>query len=127
MSLPYPEPGIRLIRQDDIATFDVQMTTLQAELDEAVTQLDQHFGELKAAARERLGRLYNSADYPDSLRGLFELEYDFPAVEPPDYLRQLEPGALRAGDKPAWLPASTRPCGWPKKRSPANWPSWSPI
>ena len=91
MSLPYPEPGIRLIRQDDIATFDVQMTTLQAELADAVAQLDQHFGELKAAARERLGRLYNSADYPDSLRGLFQLEYDFPAVEPPDYLRQLSP------------------------------------
>ena len=28
MSLPYPEPGIRLIRQDDISAFDVQMTTL---------------------------------------------------------------------------------------------------
>ena len=91
MSLPYPEPGIRLIRQDDIAAFDVQMTTLQADLVEAVAQLDRHFGELKAAARERLGRLYNSADYPDSLRGLFKLEFDFPAVEPPDYLRQLSP------------------------------------
>jgi hypothetical protein len=91
MSLPYPEPGIRLIRQDDISTFDVQMTTQRAELEEAVAQLDQHFGELKAAARERLGRLFNPADYPDSLRGLFQLEYDFPAVEPPDYLRQLSP------------------------------------
>lgn len=91
MSLPYPEPGIRLIRQDDIAAFDVQITTLRSELAEAVAQLDQHFGALKAAARERLGRLYNSADYPDSLHGLFQLEYDFPAVEPPDYLRQLSP------------------------------------
>ena len=91
MSLPYPEPGIRLIRQDDIASFDVQMTTLRSELGDAVAQLDQHFGELKAAARERLGRLYDSADYPDSLRELFQLEYDFPAVEPPDYLRQLSP------------------------------------
>lgn len=91
MSLPYPEPGIRLIRQDDIAAFDVQMTTLQAELAEAVVQLDQQLGELKAAARERLGRLYNTSDYPDSMRGLFQLEFDFPAVEPPDYLRQLSP------------------------------------
>ena len=32
ISLPYPEPGIRLIRQDDIPTFTVQLTTLQAEL-----------------------------------------------------------------------------------------------
>ena len=30
--LPYPDPGVRLIRQDDIGTFNVQMTTLQADL-----------------------------------------------------------------------------------------------
>ena len=91
LSLPYPEPGIRLIRQEDISTFDVQMTSLRSELDESVGQLDEHFAELKAIARERLGRLYNSADYPQSLRGLFKLEYDFPSVEPPEYLRQLSP------------------------------------
>jgi len=91
MTLPYPEPGIRLIRQPDIQVFDVQMTTLKTELDEAVAELDTHFAELKAAARNQLGRLYNSDDYPSSLRGLFQQEYDFPAVEPPDYLRQLSP------------------------------------
>jgi hypothetical protein len=91
LSLPYPEPGIRLIRQEDIASFDVQMTSLRSELDESVGHLDEHFAELKAIARERLGRLYNSADYPSSLRGLFKLEYDFPSVEPPNYLRQLSP------------------------------------
>src|SRR5436309_3496347 len=32
ISLPYPEPGIRLIRQTDIAAFNVQLTTLKAEL-----------------------------------------------------------------------------------------------
>src|SRR5271168_3341772 len=44
ISLPYPEPGIRLIRQDDLSAFDVQMTTLRAELDDAVDNLDEHFG-----------------------------------------------------------------------------------
>ena len=91
ISLPYPESGIRLLRQDDIQTFDVQMTTLKAELDEAVDRLDEHYGELRDAARDRLGTLFNEADYPDSLRGLFGVEYDFPSVEPPDYLRQLNP------------------------------------
>ncbi len=91
LSLPYPEPGIRLIRQDDISTFDVQLTSLRAELEEAVGQLDDHLAELKAAARERLGRLFNPADYPATLRGLFEISWDYPSVEPPDYLRQLSP------------------------------------
>jgi len=91
MSLPYPEPGIRLIRQQDIASLDVQMTSLRVELDEAVSRLNEHFGDLKRTACERLGRLYNASDYPTSLRGLFKLEHDFPSIEPPDYLRQLSP------------------------------------
>jgi hypothetical protein len=91
LSLPYPEAGIRLIRQNDIATLDVRMTSLRAELDESVRYLAEHFTELKANARVRLGRLYNAADYPETLDGLFQLEYDFPSVEPPEYLRQLSP------------------------------------
>ena len=95
LSLPYPEPGIRLIRQDDVPVFDVQLTSLRAELEEAVAALDDHYGELRAAARERLGRLYNPADYPDSLVGLFKVEHDFASVEAPEYLRELSPELFR--------------------------------
>jgi hypothetical protein len=95
MSLPYPESGIRLIRQDDIPVFDLQMTTLRGELDEAVEQLDEHCAELKTAAQLRLGRLFNATDYPASLRGLFKVEHDFPSVEPPEYLRDLSPELFR--------------------------------
>lgn len=91
ISLPYPEPGIRLIRQDDISTFTVHITTLQAELAEAVAQLEDQYAELKASAQERLGRLFCAADYPERLEGLFAIEYDFPSVEPPEYLRELSP------------------------------------
>ena len=95
LSLPFPEPGIRLIRHDDVPVFDVQLTSLRAELEEAVAALDDHYGELRAAARERLGRLYNPADYPDSLVGLFKVEHDFPSVEAPAYLRELSPELYR--------------------------------
>jgi hypothetical protein len=91
ISLPYPEPGIRLIRQNDIGSFDVQMVTLKADLDEAVEKLDEHYGELRLAARERLGSLFNLTDYPQSLRGLFAASWDFPSIEPPAYLQQLSP------------------------------------
>jgi hypothetical protein len=91
MSLPYPEPGIRLIRQDDIGAFTLQLTTLKQELAEAVEALDRRYAELKSAARQRLGSLYNAADYPTSLTGWFDCNWDFPSVEPPDYLRQLSP------------------------------------
>jgi len=91
MSLPYPEPAIRLVPQGSIEQIDARMQTFRAELAEAVDQLDQRFGDLKHEARDRLGDLYNDGDYPDSLRGLFDLAWEFPSVEPPEYLRRLNP------------------------------------
>jgi len=91
LTLPFPEGGVRLIRQDRVEEFDAQMREYQAELAEAVTSLDRHYTELKAAARERLGTLFNESDYPASLEGMFSIAWDFPSVEAPDYLRQLNP------------------------------------
>jgi hypothetical protein len=91
MSLPYPEPGLRLIRQSRIEVFDERLRELREDLNRAVTQLDGKYDELKRTARRRLGHLYNESDYPPSLTGLFALDWDFPSVEPPDYLRQLHP------------------------------------
>src|SRR6476620_2616289 len=73
ISLPYPEPAIRLIRQDDIGTLNLQLTTLKGELHEAVAALDERYSELKSAARRRLGRLYSASDYPGTLTGLFDV------------------------------------------------------
>lgn len=91
LSLPYPEAGIRLIKQNALDEFARRMTGLREELDEAVVQLDDDYDELTAAARRRLGSLYSAADYPVSLQGLFSVDWDFPSVEPPEYLRRLNP------------------------------------
>ena len=91
MSLPYPEPGIRLIRQDRIDDFAAKMREFQEELAEAVENLDRHYSDLKATARQRLGSLFNAGDYPESLRTMFAVEFDFPSITPPDYLQQLNP------------------------------------
>src|SRR5688500_8262666 len=53
VTLPYPEPGLRLIRQDRVASFDAQMDDYRGELDEAVEQLEGEYAELKAQARDR--------------------------------------------------------------------------
>ena len=90
-TLPYPEPGIRLIRQDDIDTFNQEMATHRADLEVKVTTLDDHYSELKTAARRLLGHLHDPSDYPPSLRGLFALAWEFPNVQPPEYLLQLNP------------------------------------
>ena len=91
ISLPFPEPGIRLIRQDDISTIDDRLAQMKVELNDAVVELDHEFADLKLAARQRLGQLFCDRDYPHSLRGLFEVFWDFPSIEPPAYLQQLNP------------------------------------
>jgi len=46
---------------------------------------------LASAVPSYTGTLYNPSDYPSSLAGLFGIEFDFPSVEPPSYLQQLNP------------------------------------
>ena len=91
LSLPYPEPGMRLIKQDDIEAFNDRLNQFRIDLNAAVENLDNHFEGLKRAAQDRLGSLYNPADYPVSLSGLFAVEWDYPSVEPPEYLLRLNP------------------------------------
>lgn len=91
VSLPYPEPGIRLIRQDRLTDFCDQLCRYRNQLHDSVSELNERYDELHSAARRRLGTLYNPADYPGSLLGLFSVEWDFPSVEPPEYLRQISP------------------------------------
>jgi hypothetical protein len=55
------------------------MREFQEELAEAVENLDRRYSELKATARNRLGSLYNSADYPGSLRVYSPSSSTFPA------------------------------------------------
>jgi len=90
-TLPYPEPGVRLLRQDQVEAFHERMTQFRGQLEEAVERLNERYGELQASARRRLGSLFNPADYPATLQGLFGVDWDFPSVEPPDYLLHLSP------------------------------------
>ena len=96
LSLPFPEPGVRLIRQERVDEFAAALADYRAELDDAVAGLDRHYAELRAAARGRLGSLYDEADYPATLVGLFGVAWDFPSLEPPDYLVALSPGVYEA-------------------------------
>jgi hypothetical protein len=96
VSLPFPEPGVRLIRRSELEGFDQRMGDLRQQLNEAVWRLNEHYGEIRAAARERLGSLYDSNDYPPTLSDLFEVNWDFPSIEPPDYLLRLNPKLFEA-------------------------------
>jgi hypothetical protein len=92
LTLAFPEAGVRLIRHDQVEDFDRQMADFKAKLEDAVRTLDRQFEELKQAAAQRLGSLYNPADYPATLIGLFGVSWDYPNIEPPAYLLELSPG-----------------------------------
>ena len=90
-SLPYVEPGVRLIRRQDVSMLETYLRQAQTELAEAVEQLDRCYGELVVQARERLGDLFDAGDYAVSLSDMFELTWDYPASTPPDYLQEVSP------------------------------------
>src|SRR5207302_3462761 len=65
------------------------------ELTQAEADLNAVYDQIKDDARHRLGRLYNPADYPPQVRGLFGVDWDFPSTEPPAYLMRLSPELYR--------------------------------
>jgi len=91
MTVPFPIKGTRLIRKDLIPQFDEAMQKHRAELIEAVQVLATRYESLRLEARARLGDLFNEADYPQTIRQQFALQSDYPSVEPPNYLKELNP------------------------------------
>ncbi len=52
-TLPFPEPGVRLIKEGYIQLFDAKLRQFREELTEAVEELDERYHELRQQARER--------------------------------------------------------------------------
>ena len=127
LSLPFPEPGVRLIRHDVVEPFAAQMADFRAELDDAVANLDRHYGELKQAARERLGSLFNPSDYPETLVGLFGGRVGVPqSSSRPTTSCSSRPGSTRPSG-PGSRPGSRRPSSSPSRRSSTSSPGSSPT
>jgi len=90
-TLPFTEPGVRLLKRSTVGEFSARLEAFADELAAAVDELDNVYSELLNEAEQRLGTLYNPADYPPTLRGAFSVAFDFPNLSPPDYLAQLSP------------------------------------
>lgn len=91
MTLPYPQEGVRLIKQSDVAAFEDKMREFKEQLAAAASNLQLEYESIKEAAREKLGDLFNPADYPPTLEGVFEIKWEYPPVEPPNYLMTFNP------------------------------------
>lgn len=99
MTVPFPVDGIRLIRKDLIPQFDEAMQKHRIELIDAVQALAARYQALRVEARDRLGDLFNPEDYPSSITKQFALRWEYPSVEPPNYLKDLNPELYEAEAK----------------------------
>jgi hypothetical protein len=91
MTTPFPEPGIRLIRKNAVDTFNIFMKQCAADLNEAVAVLQERYPELRERAAVALGDLFDDSDYLSRVDGAFSIDWDFPSVEPPKFLKESHP------------------------------------
>ncbi len=94
-TLPYVESGIRLLPRPDLRRFHEQMCQHKVTLQEANRELQERYDQLREDARGRLGSLYDPADYPTSVNGLFDLHWFIMEIQPPQYLMRLDPELYR--------------------------------
>ena len=90
-TLPYPEDGVRLLRQSDVASFTAHMDDLRMRLHGTVIGLENAYQELRQKARRDRGSLFRESDYPATLVGLFDVAWEFPSLAPPEWLLTRNP------------------------------------
>ena len=91
------------------------MTELRQDLYEAVSQLDEHYVELKTAARERLGSRSTRATTRIPARPV-PVTRDFPNIEPPAYLQSSSIPRCTTKSANAWPHGSMKPSNWRSRR-----------
>jgi len=91
MTVPYPEHGRRVIRVERVDELEAQVNRIKLEIQDAEAALDDCREEVLSDARERLGSLFNRFDYPDSFKGFWSVEVEYPNIEPDAKLCQLHP------------------------------------
>jgi hypothetical protein len=95
-TLPFPEAGLRLLPQAKLPAFDSRMAQYRQELQDAARELSSQYDTMKSEAERRLGTLFNASDYPQTLDGLFDMEWSVIPIEPPGYLMALHPDVYQA-------------------------------
>lgn len=91
VTVPYPDPGVRLCPRERVEALNGDLQALRTELAEAANVLQRRWTELRDQAQTNLGQLFNAADYPERVDTEFAIHWDYPSIEPAEYLRQAHP------------------------------------
>ena len=90
-TLDWVEDGIRLIRQDRVATFNEKLAPLTAELDAARTVFEECYPQLVEDARDDNGDLFDRSVYLADFAGQYTYKVDYPALTAPAWLKDFSP------------------------------------
>ena len=93
LSLPFPEGGVRLMKETDVPQFTETMAVFAPRLSIAAEEFAAEFGEIVRSRQADMDQLFDPSDYPsaETIPEMFGFEYSFPNTTPPDYLFQLNP------------------------------------
>jgi hypothetical protein len=89
-TLPYPEPGIRLLPQSKLEEFEAFMQSARLDLYRGANDLQAEYAKNRTLGAH-LGRLYDDGDYPEDISGLFGVYWNVENVSAPAYLLALSP------------------------------------
>lgn len=107
VSVPYPKDGVRLIRTDRVDQFNDAMQEFRTQLAATAAELDEEYksnlATMNAAGQppedgviRRLGSLHDPSYYPDSIKGCFRIDWEFPSIAPDARLATLNPELYEA-------------------------------
>lgn len=99
MTIPFDDPGVRLLKREKVEAFEKAMEAIGADLAEALEKLDAVYGEAIEQAKERLGDLFDASDYPKSIKDRFGFTWDYPSVDPPALLKKISPAIYEQQQK----------------------------
>jgi hypothetical protein len=83
ITLPFPEPSVRLLPLEQVPNFERQMRDFASELRDAASDLGRVYDDLKREAEGRLGALFDPSDFPSAPQDLFEIAWDYPNFAAP--------------------------------------------
>jgi len=98
-TLPYVEPGVRLLINDKLAAFVSTLEDYQHTLRHQIDELEADYESLLDDARARLGDLFDANDYPMNLHNEITVLWDFPAIHPAEYLKDIDPALYEQEQK----------------------------
>src|SRR3954462_2131548 len=83
ITLPFPEPSVRLLPLEQVSDFERQMHDFASELADAASELGRAYDDLKREAEGRLGALFDRDDFPSAPQNLFDIAWDYPNFAAP--------------------------------------------